>query len=92
MNIKTRVPAICKMKLVPTWVPIEIRIACNDRWHDEIITLQQPLGQWLNQVAERERFPDRADDEQWERGQTQPTELLQPTHIVCKLLELLREW
>jgi hypothetical protein len=39
-------------------------------------TLQQPLDQRRNQVAERERLPDRTDDEQWKRGQAQPTELL----------------
>lgn len=40
----------------------------------------------MNQVAERKRLPDRADDEQWERGQTQPTELLQPTNITLTMV------
>ena len=40
----------------------------------------------MNQVAERERLPDRADDEQWERGQAQPIELFQPTDITLTMV------
>ena len=39
------------------------------------------IGSAAEQVVERERLPDRADDEQWECSQAQPTELLQPTDV-----------